>query len=127
MPGSHARLRRTARSATASSPTSAAFLALEPLPEVCGLTAQLLQLQQETKPHGHRGNGSAPQPGHAGNGSAPQPAPVKPRAAGGRLTDLAGQRLTYNKDDLRNPSVMTFGDGGIDWVAFFGESAQAKA
>jgi 3'(2'), 5'-bisphosphate nucleotidase len=48
-------------------------------------------------------------------------------AAGGRITDLAGARLTYNKDDLRNPSIMTFGDAAIDWVTFFGHASSAKA
>lgn len=42
-------------------------------------------------------------------------------AAGGRLTDLDGNRMTYNKDDLRNPSIMTFGDPEVDWVKFFAE------
>ena len=42
-------------------------------------------------------------------------------AAGGTVTDLAGNRLLYNKDDLRNPSVMAFGDTEIDWVEFFAE------
>lgn len=42
-------------------------------------------------------------------------------AAGGQVTDLDGKRLLYNKDDLRNPSVMAFGDDSIDWVAFFAE------
>ena len=30
--------------------------------------------------------------------------------AGGVVTDLAGRRLLYNKDDLRNPSLLTRGD-----------------
>jgi 3'(2'), 5'-bisphosphate nucleotidase len=42
-------------------------------------------------------------------------------AAGGRVTDLEGRRLTYNKDDLRNPSIMSFGDPEVDWVRFFAE------
>jgi len=41
-------------------------------------------------------------------------------AAGGKVTDLEGRRLEYNKDDLRNPSLMAFGDQEIDWVRFFG-------
>jgi len=44
-------------------------------------------------------------------------------AAGGQLTDLAGRRLLYNRDDLRNPSLMAFGDPKIDWVEFFGAPA----
>ncbi len=42
-------------------------------------------------------------------------------AAGGGVTDLDGHRLTYNKDDLRNPSLMAFGDPAFDWVKFFAE------
>lgn len=40
-------------------------------------------------------------------------------AAGGQLTEMDGQRLEYRKDRLRNPSVMAFGDSGIDWPKFF--------
>ena len=42
-------------------------------------------------------------------------------AAGGYLVDLDGRRLSYNKDDLRNPSVLAYGDDSIDWVALLGE------
>jgi 3'(2'), 5'-bisphosphate nucleotidase len=35
--------------------------------------------------------------------------------AGGRLTTRDGERLRYNKADLRNPSVFTAGDAGLDW------------
>jgi len=44
-------------------------------------------------------------------------------AAGGRVTELDGRRLLYNKDDLRNPSIMTFGDPEVDWVRFFAGDA----
>ncbi len=40
-------------------------------------------------------------------------------AAGGQLTDMAGTRLAYRKERLRNPSTMAFGDPRIDWPAFF--------
>ena len=40
-------------------------------------------------------------------------------AAGGRVTTLDGVRLAYNKNDLRNPSVMAFGDPNVDWPTFF--------
>ncbi len=36
-------------------------------------------------------------------------------AAGGYLVDLAGRRLSYNKDDLRNPSLLAYGDDSMDW------------
>ncbi len=42
-------------------------------------------------------------------------------AAGGKVTDLEGNRLRYNKDDLRNPSILSFGDPEVDWVQFFAE------
>ena len=35
--------------------------------------------------------------------------------AGGRLTTLDGRRLGYNKEDIRNPSIMTAGDAALDW------------
>ena len=41
-------------------------------------------------------------------------------AAGGQITELSGIRLSYPKDRLRNPSIMTFGDTSIDWARFFG-------
>lgn len=37
-------------------------------------------------------------------------------AAGGYLVSLDGRRLSYNKDDLRNPSVLAYGDDSIDWL-----------
>ncbi len=40
-------------------------------------------------------------------------------AAGGRVTDLDGERLRYNKESLRNPSLMAIGDRDVDWVGFF--------
>ena len=42
-------------------------------------------------------------------------------AAGGYLVDLEGRRLSYNKDDLRNPSVLAYGDDSIDWIDLLGE------
>ena len=36
-------------------------------------------------------------------------------AAGGAVENLSGERLTYNKEDLRNPSLVTFGDTSFDW------------
>ncbi len=39
-------------------------------------------------------------------------------AAGGRVTTLDSERLRYNKESLRNPSIMTFGDAGIDWQRY---------
>lgn len=36
-------------------------------------------------------------------------------AAGGAVTDLSGRRLTYNKADLRNPALISYGDHGHDW------------
>lgn len=43
--------------------------------------------------------------------------------AGGSVTTLEGERLTYNKDDLRNPSLLTFGDASIPWHRFFAENS----
>ena len=40
--------------------------------------------------------------------------------AGGQVTTLDGSRLTYNKQSLRNPSVMTFGDADVDWQRYLG-------
>lgn len=40
-------------------------------------------------------------------------------AAGGQLTDLAGSPLHYHKDQLRNPSILVFGDSRIPWARFF--------
>jgi 3'(2'), 5'-bisphosphate nucleotidase len=36
-------------------------------------------------------------------------------AAGGGVSTRAVDRLTYNKDDLRNPSVFAWGDSGLGW------------
>ncbi len=43
--------------------------------------------------------------------------------AGGSVTTLEGERLTYNKDDLRNPSLLSFGDASIPWHSFFAENS----
>jgi 3'(2'), 5'-bisphosphate nucleotidase len=40
-------------------------------------------------------------------------------AAGGRVTDLEGRGLVYNKEDLRNPSLLAFGDDRVDWPKLF--------
>lgn len=37
-------------------------------------------------------------------------------AAGGSVTDWEGQRLTYNKEDLTNPYLMTVGDQDFAWM-----------
>ena len=36
-------------------------------------------------------------------------------AAGGAVQLLEGKRLTYNKDNLRNPSLVTLGDASLRW------------
>ena len=46
-------------------------------------------------------------------------------AAGGQVTTLDGERLRYNKESLRNPSVMTFGDAAIDWQRYLGAPASS--
>jgi 3'(2'), 5'-bisphosphate nucleotidase len=38
--------------------------------------------------------------------------------AGGAVTTLDGTRLRYNKESLRNPSFMAFGDAEADWQRF---------
>lgn len=38
--------------------------------------------------------------------------------AGGAVTTLDGTRLRYNKQSLRNPSVMAFGHADADWQRF---------
>jgi 3'(2'), 5'-bisphosphate nucleotidase len=43
-------------------------------------------------------------------------------AAGGRITQLDGRPLEYHADQLRNPSILTFGDKLIDWPKLFGEA-----
>ncbi len=40
--------------------------------------------------------------------------------AGGQVTTLGGARLSYNKQSLRNPSIMTAGDPSLDWQRFLG-------
>ncbi|MEM6782670.1 MAG: 3'(2'),5'-bisphosphate nucleotidase CysQ [Bacteroidota bacterium] len=39
-------------------------------------------------------------------------------AAGGRIATRDGERLVYNKDDIRNPSVFAVGDPALDWQRF---------
>jgi 3'(2'), 5'-bisphosphate nucleotidase len=39
-------------------------------------------------------------------------------AAGGRVTDLAGRPLAYNKGSLVNPPIVAFGDPALRWRAF---------
>jgi 3'(2'), 5'-bisphosphate nucleotidase len=39
-------------------------------------------------------------------------------AAGGRVTDLAGRPLRYNKESLVNPPIVTVGDSSFDWRPF---------
>ncbi|MEM8598586.1 MAG: 3'(2'),5'-bisphosphate nucleotidase CysQ [Bacteroidota bacterium] len=39
-------------------------------------------------------------------------------AAGGRVATRDGERLAYNKDDIRNPSVFAVGDPAFDWQRF---------
>jgi 3'(2'), 5'-bisphosphate nucleotidase len=50
-------------------------------------------------------------------------AQVVVEAAGGQVTDLSGTRLAYGKHQLRNPSIMAFGDSAIDWPNFFAGKA----
>jgi 3'(2'), 5'-bisphosphate nucleotidase len=38
--------------------------------------------------------------------------------AGGRVTDLAGQDLVYNKSDILNPWFLASGDRSVDWTEF---------
>jgi len=45
-------------------------------------------------------------------------------AAGGHLTDVRGQRHVYRKEQLRNDSVLAYGDRTVDWPAIFGEVNQ---
>ncbi len=40
--------------------------------------------------------------------------------AGGRVTTLDGEKLAYNKADLRNPSIVTAGDPALDWRRWLG-------
>ncbi len=39
-------------------------------------------------------------------------------AAGGQVTTLDGTPLRYNKESLRNPSIMTAGDVSLDWQQY---------
>ena len=39
-------------------------------------------------------------------------------AAGGSVTNLQGNRLVYNKADLRNSSFIAYGDGAVDWIEY---------
>ena len=50
-----------------------------------------------------------------------KPVRVRPRlqqTSGGGIVDISGERLLYNKDDLLNPSILSFGDPSVDWVDF---------
>lgn len=38
--------------------------------------------------------------------------------AGGQVTDIALQRLRYNKESLLNPDFLVFGDARVDWRRF---------
>ena len=42
-------------------------------------------------------------------------------AAGGRVGTRGADRLTYNKADLRNPSVFCWGDPALDWRRWLAE------
>ena len=41
-------------------------------------------------------------------------------AAGGGVSTRTDDRLAYNKDDLRNPSVFAWGDPALDWRPWLG-------
>ncbi len=43
--------------------------------------------------------------------------------AGGRLTDVEGRSLCYNKESLLNPSFFASGGGGYDWTSVMGGGA----
>ncbi len=43
--------------------------------------------------------------------------------AGGRVIDLAGARLAYNKESVLNPHFLVFGDRGRDWRAYLPQQA----
>jgi 3'(2'), 5'-bisphosphate nucleotidase len=45
-------------------------------------------------------------------------------AAGGRVGTRDADRLTYNKADLRNPSVFAWGDPSLDWRRWLGGGAE---
>lgn len=38
--------------------------------------------------------------------------------AGGQITNLSGQPLRYNKENILNPKFLAFGDPMFDWLAF---------
>jgi len=42
-------------------------------------------------------------------------------AAGGGVYSLDGEPLCYGKPGLKNPAIMTIGDGDYDWAALIGE------
>jgi 3'(2'), 5'-bisphosphate nucleotidase len=44
-------------------------------------------------------------------------------AAGGRVTDLAGRPLTYNKPDILNPWFLVTGGGDYDWRRYLDDAA----
>lgn len=44
-------------------------------------------------------------------------------AAGGSVTDLAGQPLVYNKPEILNPWFVVSGSGGFDWRALLNDAA----
>jgi 3'(2'), 5'-bisphosphate nucleotidase len=44
-------------------------------------------------------------------------------AAGGRVTDVHGEPLRYNKTSLLNPWFIVSGAGDYDWTAFVGEQS----
>jgi 3'(2'), 5'-bisphosphate nucleotidase len=44
-------------------------------------------------------------------------------AAGGRVTDLAGERLRYNKPDILNPWFLVSGGGDYNWRAYLDNAA----
>ena len=46
--------------------------------------------------------------------------------AGGSLTDLEGQSLRYNKDNILNPWFLAGGDRSVDWTRFLGTTAQNR-
>src|ERR1043166_2106401 len=42
-------------------------------------------------------------------------------AAGGQILTLDGRPLRYGKPSLKNPSIVTVGDSGLDWKALIGQ------
>jgi 3'(2'), 5'-bisphosphate nucleotidase len=45
--------------------------------------------------------------------------------AGGRVLDLQGERLGYNKESLLNPFFVVAGDAALDWRAFLSASVKS--